>query len=441
MRNKFNEYSQNIAVVSEKTSYTYDELDLEISTVLSRIKIEGITSGETIFLLSDYSFTAIAWLLALYENNNIVVPITTVVEKEILERLNEVTVDVVVNLRVNNISRINNNKERHDIIKKLNSENKSGLIIFSSGSTGKPKAMVHDMDNLVSTYLNKRVRNMTFLLFLMFDHIGGINTLLNCLATGATVVIPEKRNPEEVISLIDEFKVQILPTSPTFLNLMLLSGVIDNYDISSLRMITYGTEFMPDSLLKRLKITFNRVRFLQTFGTSETGIIKSSSKSSSSTFIKLDDPDQEYKIVMGELWLRSKTQILGYMNHSMESFTKDGWFKTGDLVEQEGDYIRIKGRLKEVINVGGEKVLPGEVESLLMSHPYVKDCTVHGQISQITGQTVIAHVVVKEGIEKKIMRKELKSFCKENMEAYKVPSKFIFELNAEYTDRFKKVRN
>ena len=65
--------------------------------------------------------------------------------------------------------------------------------------------------------------------------------------------------------------------------------------------------------------------------------------------------------------MRSKTQVLGYLNASMESFTKDGWFRTGDLVEElEGGYIRIVGRNKEVINVGGEKVLPAEVESVLL---------------------------------------------------------------------------
>jgi len=441
MKNRFNEYKSNVAIVSEKKSYSYEDLDLEISSVLNQINKENIASGETIFLLSDYSFKAIAWLLALHENKNIVVPITSVVEKEISERINEVTVDCVVNLRLNTISKIKQNKGRHDIIKKLNSENKSGLIIFSSGSTGKPKAMVHDMDNLVSVYLNKRIRKITFMVFLMFDHIGGINTLFNCLSTGATVVIPSRRDPEEVISLIDKYKVQILPTSPTFLNLMLMSGVLNKYDTSSLRMITYGTEVMPVSLLDRLKKSFNRVKFLQTFGTSETGIIKSSSKSSSSTFIKLDDPDQEYKIVNGELWLRSKTQVLGYMNHSMESFTEDGWFMTGDLVEQDGEYIKIKGRLKEVINVGGEKVLPAEIESVLLSHADVKDCTVHGELNPITGQTVIANVTIKEGLDKKIIRKQLKSFCRDNLEAYKVPTKFKFVEANEYTNRFKKVRN
>ena len=441
MRNRFKEYFENTAIISEDITYSYLELDSEVSSVLNKIKEQNISSGETVFLLSDYSFNAIAWLLALYENKNIVVPITSLIEKEIFERINSVAVDFIINLRLDTFRSFDEIKDRHKLIKKLNTENKSGLIIFSSGSTGKAKAMVHDMDNLVSVYLNKRIRKMTFMVFLMFDHIGGINTLFNCLATGATVVIPSKREPEEVIRLIDNYKVQILPTSPTFLNLMLMSGSLDKYDTSSLRMITYGTEVMQDTLLKRLKESFSRVKFLQTFGTSETGIIKSSSKSSNSTFIKLDDPDQEYKIVKGELWLRSKTQVLGYMNHSMESFTEDGWFMTGDLVEQEGEYIKIKGRLKEVINVGGEKVLPAEVENILLSHPFIKDCTVHGETSPITGQTVIASVSVNVELDKKLIKKKLKSFCKDNMEAYKVPTKFKFVDATEYSNRFKKVRD
>ena len=143
-------------------------------------------------------------------------------------------------------------------------------------------------------------------------------------------------------------------------------------------MITYGTEPMPDSLLLKLKTAFPRVKFLQTFGTSETGISQTTSRSSDSTFLKIDDPNTEIKIVKGELWIRSKTQVMGYLNSSMERFTEDGWFKTGDLVEEASDgYIKIVGRSKELINVGGEKVLPSEVESVLFQIPNLVDCIVY----------------------------------------------------------------
>ncbi|MCG6428237.1 AMP-binding protein, partial [Vibrio parahaemolyticus] len=143
-----------------------------------------------------------------------------------------------------------------------------------------------------------------------------------------------KREPEEVAQLIEKEKVNLLPASPTFLNMMLIADVHRRFNLRTLRMITYGTEAMPESLLLRLKKELPRVKFLQTFGTSETGIAQTSSRSSDSLEIKIDDPNQEYKIINGELWLKSKTQILGYLNHDMSGFSDDGWFKTGDLVEE-----------------------------------------------------------------------------------------------------------
>ncbi|WP_257970089.1 AMP-binding protein, partial [Vibrio parahaemolyticus] len=71
-------------------------------------------------------------------------------------------------------------------------------MLFSSGSTGVPKAMIHNLDNLLSTYADKRSKSLSIMVFLMFDHIGGLNTLLNSLAMGAKIVIPQKREPEHV---------------------------------------------------------------------------------------------------------------------------------------------------------------------------------------------------------------------------------------------------
>ncbi len=205
---------------------------------------------------------------------------------------------------------------------------------------------------------------------------------------GACLIIPKNKDAKTICELIEKYKIMVLPSSPTFLNLILISEEYKNYDLSSLRMITYGTETMPQSLLLRLKEIFPKVKFLQTFGTSETGISTTSSKSSNSLFMKLEDINCEYKIVENELWLRSKTQVLGYLNASMDSFTSDGWFKTGDLVEvRMVEYIKIIGRAKEVINVGGQKVLPAEVESMILEMEEINDCMVYGEQNAITGQT------------------------------------------------------
>jgi acyl-CoA synthetase (AMP-forming)/AMP-acid ligase II len=222
---------------------------------------------------------------------------------------------------------------------------------------------------------------------------------------------------------------------------MLMAKVQEKFDLSSLRMITYGTEPMPESLLKKLKEIFPRTKLLQTFGTSETGIAQTSSRSSGSLEMKLDDPNLQYKIVNGELWLKSKTQVMGYLNASMDSFTDDGWFKTGDLVEElEGGYIRIKGRAKEVINVGGEKVLPAEVESVVLELDEIEDCMVYGAKNAITGQMAAVQVVLKEGVEEKSAKNLIRKHCKERLDTYKIPVKFEFVNQTNIGDRFKKKR-
>ncbi len=431
------------AVIFKEKEYAYAQLADRIAEY-EQVVSSQLHAGDIVAIISDYSFESIALFLALAQHRHIVVPITTKVEAEIEDRVR------VANCRYRiligedgalNIQPEPLQAEMHPLVRKLVEQHRAGLILFSSGSTGKPKAMIHDLDNLIDSYKDKKGKRLVFLIFLMFDHIGGLNTLLNCLAMGVTMVFPENRDPEHVARLIEKYRVNILPASPTFLNLMLISEAPSRYDLSSLRMITYGTEPMPESLLLKLKETFGRVKFLQTFGTSETGITQTSSKSSNSTFIRIDDPNTEYRIVEGELWIRSKTQIMGYLNSSMERFTEDGWFKTGDLVEQAEDgYIKIVGRNKELINVGGEKVLPSEVESVLFQMPDLLDCLVYGEPNPITGQMVTAKVLFREPMKTSEAKKRVVAFCQDKLERYKIPAKVMLMSESEYSERFKKKR-
>ena len=110
----------------------------------------------------------------------------------------------------------------------------------------------------------KRQRKLTFLIFLLFDHIGGLNTLLNCLNNGSTIVIPDKRNPSNIIDLVYKHKINVLPTSPTFLNLIIMDNNFKKEKFDSVKLITYGTERMPKSLLNRLNKNLPKIKFLQT---------------------------------------------------------------------------------------------------------------------------------------------------------------------------------
>lgn len=440
MVDKFKDNDQT-AIIYDGKKYSYNELYIKIKEIESFIK-DKIKSGEVVAILADYSFVSIALFFALYENKNIIAPITSTSQKEIDGKVKESFSTKIINLEDENLVITNIKSEAsHKIINDLQNSKCAGLILFSSGSTGAPKAMIHNLDTLVDSYGDKKQKQINMLVFLMFDHIGGINTMLNILSMNATMIIPQNRNADDICQLIEEYKIAVLPSSPTFLNLILINRSYEKYDLSSLRMITYGTETMPEGLLGRLKAVFSKVKFLQTFGTSETGIAATSSKSSSSTFMKIDDENLEYKIVDNELWLRSKTQILGYLNRSMESFTNDGWFKTGDLVELDNEgFIKIIGRNKEIINVGGQKVLPSEVESVLLGMDEIEDCLVYGEQNAITGQSVSCDVVLKHGIDDSGFKILVRKFCKDKLDNFKIPTRVNVVQKTEFTERFKKSR-
>jgi acyl-coenzyme A synthetase/AMP-(fatty) acid ligase len=433
--------SDKQAIIFNSKTLTYGDLLLKIDHCYNIIS-STFDHKKVVVISGDYSFNSIAILFALCRHKCIFVPIISENDEEIEKKLDVSSPDFVIDSNSLNIKPFQKKDKSitNSYYTDLFNSHKSGLVLFSSGSTGNPKAMVHDFDNLLSTYNVGKIKDLKFLVFLLFDHIGGLNTMLNILSMGSTMVIPEKREPELIAKLIQKFRVNILPASPTFLNLMNIGGVFDSYDLSSLKLITYGTEPMSESLLNNLKIKLPKTRLIQTFGTSETGIIKTKSKSSGSLLVKFEDVNQETKIVNGELWIKSKTRVLGYINHNNDSFTNDGWFKTGDLVEEKEDgYLKIIGRMSKVINVGGEKVLPIEVETIILNLGYVQDCTVYAKDNQITGQAVAVKVVVKSSNEDtKQIKKKIKLHCKKNLERYKVPVEILITDKISYSSRFKK---
>jgi acyl-coenzyme A synthetase/AMP-(fatty) acid ligase len=313
-----------------------------------------------------------------------------------------------------------------------------GLILFSSGSSGSSKAVVHDSTCLLERY-EHRGRGLRTIASLRFDHIGGFNTLFYTLANGGCLVTPSDRSPDAVCGAIQAHRAQLLPTSPTFLNLLLLSEAYGRFDLSSLELITYGTEVMPESTLRRLRALLPRVRLRQTYGLSEVGILRSQSASSESLWVKVGGEGFETRVVDGLLEIRARSAMLGYLN-APSPFTADGWLRTGDAVEVDGPFVRILGRHEELINVGGEKVYPAEVESALRMMDGVQDVTVRGAANAITGQMVTADVQLGSGETLTQFRTRMHRFCRDKLPAYKIPQKVVLVTEATPPEHFKKMR-
>jgi long-chain acyl-CoA synthetase len=316
-----------------------------------------------------------------------------------------------------------------------------GLIVFSSGSTGTPKGILHSYEKLLSRHIKSNPPHKA-ILFLLPDHLGGINTFLSTLGSGGLIIPVSKRLPHFVCSLIQSSKATLLPTSPSFLNVLLSSKASHQFDISSIKLVTYGTEFMPESLLKKLRSTFPNAKFKQTYGLSELGVFKTKSYSDESTLIKIGDEENLIKIIDSVLWIKSSTSMIGYLN-SKSPIDENGWLCTEDKVEVIGDYMRILGRTTDLINVGGEKVFPSEVEACILEDENVIEATVYGVANQVMGQVLHANVKIIKNEDLESFNKRIRLFLIKRLKKFQIPVKFFIEQqnSFEISQRFKKVRN
>jgi len=428
------------AIVWRDQPFSYGQILEAVDFWSEQLSAEGVLPGQVVALDGDYSPNACALLIALINQNNIIVPLTAAISTHRGEFMETAEVQVVINLDSQDKYRIERRSTtvKNPLTLALIENAKPGLVLFSSGSTGKNKAALHNFSPLLEKFreIRKKLRSLTFLLF---DHIGGINTLFYTLSNGGTVISVRSRSPEIVCHAIEKNKVELLPTSPTFLNLLLISEAYRQFDLSSLKVISYGTELMVESTLKRLHELFPNIRLLQTYGLSELGILQSKSKDSGSLWVKVGGEGFETKVVDGVLWIRAQSAMMGYLNRP-SPFDEDGWMNTQDMVEVDGEYLRILGRQTDIINVGGQKVYPAEVESVLMEMENIKDATVRGEKNPITGNFVVAKIVLDKSEERSMLKKRVRNFCKDRLENYKIPVKIEIADEVQYTGRFKKVR-
>jgi acyl-coenzyme A synthetase/AMP-(fatty) acid ligase len=428
------------AMVWNKALYTYGDLVEEIAQLDALILKYGVCPGQVVAVEGDYSPRTCALLLSLIRIGAIVVPLTDTVRAHFKEFLGIaeaqwiITINSEDEITVTQINAVVSNRLTLQLI----ADKRSGLVLFSSGSTGKSKATLHDFAKILKKFMVSR-RKMRVLNFLLLDHIGGINTLFYVLSNGGLIVTTAARSAETVCHLIQAYRIELLPTTPTFLNLLLISECYKDYDLSSLRLITYGTEAMPESTLEKLAGLFPNVQLQQTYGLTEIGILRSKSKSSNSLWVKVGGEGFETKVVDGILWIKAQSSMVGYLNRP-NPFTEDGWFITGDAVEVEGDFIRILGRTTEIINVGGEKVYPTEVESVLQLMEGVEEVSVIGEKNPIMGQIVKAVFKLNSPESIQSLRKRMIQFCKPKLATFKIPQKISIIENSMYGERFKKMR-
>lgn len=439
---RFQAVPGSIAFIHEGREVNYGTVVQTILSFRNRIELAGIQCGETVVVMGDYSPETFCMMMALALNGNIVVPLTrgSVIDESLVLEISgcDWYVEFDTKCAEAAISHrcYTNENELLDSFRKRSSP---GLVLFSSGSTGKPKGILHDF-NQVAEKFRKQREALVAIPFLMVDHFGGINTLLAITASLGTIVTVSDRSVTSICGAIERYKIELLPTTPSFLTLLMASGLYKEFDLSSLNLITYGTEVMPQSTLDRVCHAFPGVSLQQTYGLSEVGVLRSQSRGDGSIWVRVGGEGYQTKIINGILWIKSEYAMVGYLNSPSE-FDADGWFNTQDQVDVDGDYFRILGRVTDLINVGGQKVYPAEVENVILGIDNILDVAVFGEQNNLLGQIVVAKVVLDRPEAVGDLKKRVRQACLTQLASFKVPAKVILAEGVLHSARQKKIRH
>ena len=439
---RFQTGAERIAFIHEGREVSYGGVVASIDDFYKRVQSAGIQRGNTVVVVGDYSPEVFCMIMALCRNGSIVIPLTrtSVVEESVALAVSGCEWYLEFDAAGRDATITHRGlKSDNALLNEFRQRGTPGMVLFSSGSTGKPKGILHDFNQVAEKFRKQRAP-VVAIPFLMIDHFGGINTVLAITSSLGTVVTVADRSVSNICAAIEKYRVELLPATPSFLTLLMASNQKSKYDLSSLKRITYGTEVMPQSTLDRVRVQFPGVDLLQTYGLSEVGVLRSQSRSDGSLWVRVGGEGFQTKVKDGVLWIKSQYAMVGYLNAPSE-FDADGWFNTQDNVDIDGDYFRILGRSTDLINVGGQKFYPAEVENIILNIPNIKDVVVFGEQHSMLGQIAVAKVIVFDEEPIESIKKKIRNYCKFKLADFKIPAKVAIADGPLYSSRQKKNRH
>ena len=253
------------------------------------------------------------------------------------------------------------------------------------------------------------------------------------------IVSIKKRSVESVAKTIQDYSVELLPTTPTFLRMLSLYSGIEEKLGNSLKIISYGTERMDHPTLQRLCDQFPEIDFRQTYGMSELGILRIKSKSRDSLYMSVGGEGVETKIKDNILYIKAENRMLGYLN-APSPFDNQGWYSTKDIVKiDDHGYLTVTGRDSDVINIGGLKFMPSEVERECLKIDKIKFAKAIGVNNPITGQYLQIDIELEDGnIDQEAFKREIREKLSASLPKHMIPSRVQFSTQI-LSHRFKKL--
>jgi acyl-CoA synthetase (AMP-forming)/AMP-acid ligase II len=304
-------------------------------------------------------------------------------------------------------------------------ETRSEWLLFTSGTTGRPKMLIHSLESLTGP-LDDGLHvapDAVWSTFYDIRRYGGLQILLRALVGGGSIVLSESRESVSAFLIrAGKSGVTHISGTPSHWRRALMSDAASRITPSYVRL---SGEVVDQAILNLLRQAYPSSDIAHAYASTEAGVafdVRDGRAGFPATLIGDPNAKAEMRIQDGSLRIRSSRVAGGYAGKSLGLAVEDGYLDTGDMVVLRDDRYYFVGRREGIINVGGQKVHPEEVEAIINQHPGVQMSLVKARTSPITGAIVVADIVVKPGHSFDTIRQEILTSCRALLAAYKIPA-------------------
>lgn len=330
-------------------------------------------------------------------------------------------------------------------------EDAPAALFYTGGTTGQPKGVILTHRNLIANAFHKTIActlldSDVFLAAPAMFHVAGVAPLVGLAWLGACSVVLPSFDPERCLDAIEEHRVTLMIPVPTMLGAMIAAQEHRPRDVSSLRLVGHAGSPIASELIHTAHRVFPNAELAQFYGATETAsvvtafrneeraigtpLLGSCGRATPGVAVRVIKPDGSECALgeVGEIVVRGPNVTPGYWQNSAATSAalSGGWYRTGDAgALQEGSYLFVVDRLKDMIVSGAENVYSIEVEDVLHRHPAVLECAVFGIPDPVWGEAVHAIVVTHPGDEAahELLVEALRAHCRTLIAGYKVPKR------------------
>lgn len=333
-------------------------------------------------------------------------------------------VDYVISLSANQVKDI----KKASAHPPTNKETKKNYILATSGTSGVPKLASYYLSTLLATSKTDVTRGSQFTWGLTYDinRFAGLQVYLQALAAGSTLAVPPSTaSMREIITLFISASVNCLSATPSFWRKLMMEP---EHAKLNLRQITLGGEISNQSVLSALEQRYPSAAIIHIYASTEAGVgfvVKDKKEGFPASYLTNDsNKTYQLKIIDGILWIKSINGCTKFVRGDL-LVNDEGFINTGDMVNIEDNRVFFLGRESGSINVGGNKVMPEKVESVLEQHSFIMMAKVFPKPNPVLGSLVACEIVINEnakGISTKDLKREILSFCKVKLQPFEIPA-------------------